>query len=153
MTKNYLSITIVALIIIAVGFWIWNTAEKDQETQISTSSEPVISIAGLETQINNEGAVGVTVTPRNISEKEWSFKISLNTHSRDLGEDLAEVSVLLDENGNEHKPLAWEGDPPGGHHRSGILRFGEIEPAPQSITLVIRQIGGIEKRSFNWQLK
>jgi len=99
-------------------------------------------------QTNIGGGVTVTVTP--IDRSDWSFEISLDTHSADINEDLTKAAVLMDENGNEHKPIEWLGDPPGGHHRSGTLRFGGIAPQPQSFALLIRQTGGVDERRFEW---
>ncbi|HDY73125.1 MAG TPA: hypothetical protein ENH86_00955 [Candidatus Jorgensenbacteria bacterium] len=109
---------------------------------------PTSSAALFSTKTNSEGNVSVMATP--IDQSDWSFEITLNTHSVDINEDLAQVSTLTDENGNEYKPIEWRGDPPGGHHRKGVLSFGEITPRPQSITLFISQIGGIDERKFEW---
>lgn len=105
---------------------------------------------GLGIQTNNEGAVTIAVTL--IDQIDWSFEVVMDTHSVELGEDLAQISILMDENGNEYKPIKWEGDPPGGHHRKGLLVFGEIKPAPKSIVLIIRQVGGVAEKKFEWVL-
>lgn len=101
---------------------------------------------------NSEGTVTIKVTPQNISgdAESWDFKISLDTHSGDLTDDLTAVSLLSDEKGKEFKPISWVGDPPSGHHREGILKFDPISPKPESITLKINQVGGVEKRIFLW---
>lgn len=112
------------------------------------NTTPTSSAALFSTKTNSEGNVSVMVTP--IDQSDWSFEITLNTHSVDINEDLAQVSILTDENGNEYKPIEWRGDPPGGHHRKGVLSFGEITPRPQSITLFISQVGGIDERKFEW---
>jgi hypothetical protein len=59
------------------------------------------------------------------------------------------VAALADSAGREYRAIAWEGDPPGGHHRKGILKFEPIKPAPGSVTLKIRRIGAAE-RTFSW---
>lgn len=112
------------------------------------NTTPTSSAALFSTKTNSEGNVSVMATP--IDQSDWSFEITLNTHSVDINEDLAQVSILTDENGNEYKPIEWRGDPPGGHHRKGVLSFGEITPRPQSITLFISQVGGIDERKFEW---
>lgn len=112
------------------------------------NTTPTSSAALFSTKTNSEGNVSVMATP--IDQSDWSFEITLNTHSVDINEDLAQVSILTDENGNEYKPIEWRGDPPGGHHRKGVLSFGEITPRPQSITLFINQVGGIDERKFEW---
>ena len=103
----------------------------------------------LPLQTNEEGGVTVAVAP--ILEKEvWSFEVEMNTHSVELGDDLLAVSVLIDDRGNEYAPIAWEGDPPGGHHRSGILKFSPLSPLPASLELTMRGVGGVPERKFLW---
>jgi predicted small integral membrane protein len=65
---------------------------------------------------------------------------------------MAKVSVLLDDMGNSHQPTAWEGAEPGGHHREGILKFDPITTKIKSLTLKIKDIGGISERAFQWSL-
>lgn len=107
----------------------------------------------LETKIDAKGAVTVTVTPLGISSKvsEWKFDVGLSTHSIELDQDMTQVSVLVDDRGNEYKPTRWEGAGPGGHHREGLLVFKPISPIPKSVEL---QIVGIDApvRSFVWNI-
>ncbi len=138
MKKTHLIIGIVGIIAAAL---LINAVYVDNTT-------PTSSAALFSTKTNSEGNVSVMATP--IDQSDWSFEITLNTHSVDINEDLAQVSTLTDENGNEYKPIEWQGDPPGGHHRKGVLSFGEITPRPQSITLFISQVGGIDERKFEW---
>lgn len=107
---------------------------------------------GMETLVNDDGGVSVSVTPLDLSETAptWDFRVVLNTHTKELGEDMAEVSVLVDAGGREYRPVAWEGAPPGGHHREGVLKFSPVSPKPASLQLVIRKVGGVEERSFKW---
>ncbi len=108
----------------------------------------------LESQISNERGVKVTVTPQNISmnAKTWNFEVKLETHTRDLGEDLAKSSVLVAD-GKKYAPIGWEGAPPGGHHRKGKLSFNAIVPQPASMELQIRLTSDLSPRSFKWLLK
>lgn len=98
-----------------------------------------------ETKENTEGPVSVTVTPL-----DWNFEVSLNTHSGSLDSDLVVLSELVDNQGKLYKPISWEGDNPGGHHRKGVLKFNPISPRPKSIELKIKDIGGVPERSFKW---
>lgn len=101
-------------------------------------------------QTNAEEPVSVTVAPQ-ISANEWAFSVTLDTHSVDLEDDMAQISRLIDGAGNEYAPNGWTGDPPGGHHRTGTLAFAPIAPAPGAITLLIRDVGGVRERRFTWQ--
>ena len=95
------------------------------------------------------------VTPKNLASNagRWEFVVVLDTHSQDLSDDLVKSLLLLDGAGGEHSPTAWDGAPPGGHHREGVRRFKPISPPPQSIELQITRAGADAPRSFRWQLK
>ena len=77
------------------------------------------------------------------------MNVSLTTHSGDLGGDMAKVSFLRDNVGVKYAPIGWQGDPPGGHHREGILEFKPLLPLPDKLTLVIKNVGGVTERSFD----
>ena len=105
-------------------------------------------------QENNEGQVMVAVTPLVLSKTAdaWRFEVQLTTHVAPITEDMAVVATLSDGKGHNEQPSAWEGDPPGGHHRKGVLVFKPISPMPGSITLHIRQVGAVPERSFTWNM-
>lgn len=105
-------------------------------------------------QVNYAREIKVTVTPQNITSeaKTWDFQLVLETHKGDLSDDMVKSSVLVAD-GKQYLPLSWEGAPPGGHHRKGVLRFKTITPQPQSMELQIRLNGEASPRSFEWRLK
>ncbi|BBI99820.1 hypothetical protein FGKAn22_15130 [Ferrigenium kumadai] len=94
------------------------------------------------------------VTPQDVSSgaKTWDFGVVLETHTKSLNDDLSRSSVLIAD-GKRYSPLGWEGAPPGGHHRKGLLRFKAVKPVPASIELQIRLNGEVAPRSFRWMLK
>lgn len=107
----------------------------------------------LSTQTNSEGSVTVKVTPVDIPDgKQWKFSIVLDTHSDELSQDLTSIISLTDDKENVYKPISWVGSPPGGHHREGELIFDSISPKPSSISLKVKNIGGITERIFLWEL-
>ena len=108
----------------------------------------------LPSRENNAGMVMVTATPLDVSPsaKQWRFAVKLNTHVSPITQDLAAVSSLSGDQGKAEAPTAWQGTPPGGHHRSGVLIFPAINPMPQAITLTIREVGAVPERSFTWTL-
>lgn len=114
----------------------------------------ILQAAGFETQTNREGSVTVKVTPMNISPqaKSWDFEVVFDTHTSALDQDMRGVTALTDGAGNTRRPLAWEGDPPGGHHRKGVLRFQPLPGAPEFIELSVSGVGGVSERVFRWRL-
>lgn len=110
--------------------------------------------SGYAPQISNERGVKVTVTPPNISgeAETWDFQLALETHTQDLSDDLAKSAVLIAD-GKQYLAVGWEGAPPGGHHRKGLLRFKAIAARPQLMELQIRLAGDPSPRSFKWLLK
>ncbi|MBI1201923.1 MAG: hypothetical protein GC182_05370 [Rhodopseudomonas sp.] len=102
---------------------------------------------------DTSGQVTVSVTPTDLSDNNaWRFSVQLNTHVAPISQDLVAVSVLSDGKGHDEKPTAWQGDPPGGHHRKGVLLFKPMTPRPESLTLTIRQVGSASERTFTWKL-
>lgn len=107
----------------------------------------------LEPLVDTQGSVTVTITPTELSSNvsEWKFDVGLNTHTLELDQDITKVSVLVDDKGNEYKPIRWEGSVSGGHHREGILVFKAISPMPKSVELKIVNVGALI-RSFVWNI-
>lgn len=118
------------------------------------SGTPPDSAAGAGS-VSNEGN-GVTVSA------SWAgigsgavFEVALNTHSVDLdGLDLGD-SVLRNDRGDELTGPTWSA-PPGGHHRSGELRFaGDTQPfftSAKWIELVLVGIAGVPERTLHWDV-
>lgn len=114
----------------------------------------VTYIGAYEMKSNNENRVRIDVQPVQLTPgRPMKFEVRMNTHSADLGQDMAAVSILKDNKGREYKPTAWQGAPPGGHHRKGILEFPELTEDCASITLVIRAIDNVPERTFNWRIE
>ena len=105
-------------------------------------------------QTSQSGEVEVGVAPAGLSETAttWSFAVCLDSQGTELNEDLIAAAVLVDDGGRQYKPVGYEGDPPGGTHREGTLMFDPISPAPKTVTLKLRGVGGIGERSFSWTM-
>ena len=150
---KYIKQVLIGVIIITVAaitaYKFFSNSKLNNDAQ--SSVEKQVEKQNFVSQTNSEGAVEITVTPLGLSEgsKAWDFKVVLNTHSVELNEDLVKASILIVD-GKEYKPTSWEGDPAGGHHREGILKFGAPSSQLKSTTLKINQIGGIKERRFNW---
>lgn len=110
--------------------------------------------AGPAAQTSNDRGIKVTVTPPSFSKaaQTWDFEVSLETHTQDLGDDLAKASILIAD-GKRYTAFDWKGAPPGGHHRKGTLQFKSVTPRPPSVELQIRLAGESAPRSFRWLLK
>lgn len=85
------------------------------------------------------GPVAVVVTPRAIDATGARFGIELDNHQVELTGDYASESILTVD-GKAWTSPSWSGDKPGGHHRSGTLRFVPAGPAKGSVEL---RIGGL----------
>ncbi len=109
--------------------------------------------AASATKENTEGTVMVSVTPQDLSKnaKTWRFAVRLNTHVSPITQDMLKVTSLSVGAGPGEAPTGWDGDPPGGHHRRGVLAFTPIAPTPETVTLHIRNVGGVSDRAFTWK--
>jgi hypothetical protein len=107
----------------------------------------------FDNKTSDQNSVRVDVKPiQLVPGKPAVFEVRLNTHSVDLGYELAEVSILQDDSGKTYRAASWKGSPPGGHHRTGTLEFPKLEGTPQTVTLIIKGIAGVSERLFEWKL-
>jgi hypothetical protein len=111
--------------------------------------------AELAQQSSQAGGVGISVKPTEVSAAAttWLFEVTLTTHSGDLGDDLARTATIVDAAGKQYPAVGWEGDPPGGHHRKGVLRFKARSPRSDALELRILRQGETAPRTFRWKLK
>ncbi len=80
------------------------------------------------------------------------FEIRVDTHSGSLDFDMAKVSIMKDDKGNQYEVSEWQGSSPGGHHRSGVLVFPELDIRIKKIELIIQDISNAQPRIFEWDL-
>jgi len=118
---------------------------------VKVSNKPPNVQSSIPSQTNSEGSVTITVTPKNLSQP--TFEIVLDTHTDNLNKDLTKNTILIDDQGNMQKPVGWEGDPLGGHHRKGILLFNSFQEKSKLVTLKIQNVGQVQERSFTWIVK
>ncbi|MHB1390612.1 MAG: hypothetical protein ACYCXF_05160 [Thermoleophilia bacterium] len=124
--------------------------KSDTAGDIATSASGAL----LPKQTSQSGEVEVAVAPTGLSAAAvtWDFKISIDSQGAELNEDLMSAAVLVDDSGREYMAVGYEGDPPGGTHREGIVKFAPISPEPKTVTLKLRGVGGIGERSFAWTM-
>jgi len=115
---------------------------------------PLAAAAAGALPAQSSSAAGVTVkaTPRTLAGPVWEFELVFDTHTQDLNDDPAK-SASLHAAGASAAPLAWQGDPPGGHHRKGVLSFKAVTPAPAALELRLQRAGEPSPRVFRWKVK
>ena len=113
----------------------------------------VTAAPALPTQTSSQSGVTVKITPRTLAAGTWEFEVVFDTHSQELTDDLGKTAVLVSDGRTSHSPVKWQGDPPGGHHRKGVLEFKPVSPMPAAIELQIKRSGETAPRLFRWQLK
>ena len=146
-TKQVLTGLIIIMVAVVIAYKFFPKGELKNNTQ--PLAEEQTEEQGFTAQTSSEGSVEITVRPMNLTANTWDFEVTLNTHSVELNEDLVKASILIVD-GKEYKPVSWEGDPVGGHHREGILKFDAPSSQLKSTTLKINQVGGIKERRFSW---
>ena len=111
--------------------------------------------ADLSPQNSQANGVGISVKPTDVSAAAttWLFQATLTTHSGALDDDLARTATLVDAAGKQQAALGWDGDPAGGHHRKGVLRFKALSPRPDTLEMRILRAGETAPRTFRWKLK
>lgn len=116
------------------------------------ASLPLVA-ADFPSRTTSSGGVSLKVTPQSLSETAWDFYLLFETHVQEITDDLVKISVLIADGAAPVAPLEWQGDPPGGHHRRGVLRFKPPSPAARTIELRIQRPGEAAPRSYRWELR
>jgi hypothetical protein len=97
--------------------------------------------AALETKTVRAGAVAVTIEPVRIDGSGAVFNVRLDSHAGSLDLDLP-ANSRLEVGGRAWQVDGWTGDAPGGHHRSGALRFAPAGTPAGNATLTISGLAG-----------
>src|SRR6266498_1359353 len=108
---------------------------------------------------DEQGAVVFQITPLNLdtATNTLEFDVAMNTHSVDLGMDLASLSTLSTDTGVAIPAAKWDATP-GGHHVDGKLIFPlmtngkSILDSASKLTLTIVNVDAAS-RVFEWELK
>lgn len=149
-TLRNTTVVLSILILSAVFITTVGSTTVGSESQIG-ASDISKRITDMSTKINDGNGVSVEVTPIELNpENPVKFKVKFTTHQGNLGFEMTEVSLLKDDVGNVYSPLGWEGSPPGGHHRSGVLTFPKLKGGAGRIELVIKNVRDVPERVFTW---
>lgn len=125
-----------------------STAQPSPPT--AETGQPPTSGWDLSPRRDGAGRVVIDIIPLTLSDDIWEFEVAFNTHSVNLGFDVMEISVLRCNQGQEYTPAAWDGSGPGGHHRSGVLKFAALDHPTSFVEIVIRNVAGVPERVFHW---
>ncbi|HEY6203895.1 MAG TPA: hypothetical protein VI056_12750 [Candidatus Limnocylindria bacterium] len=122
---------------------------------VTSSMEPSPSTAASTVPGDGQqhAAGAVTVAASWISGTS-SARVTMDTHSVGLdGFDLRELARVRLDGGDWVSPTLWDA-PKGGHHRSGTLTFGSIEPqaldGARVIELEVRDVG-VPSHLLRWE--
>lgn len=105
--------------------------------------------AGLTSRKVTVANIDIAITPTQFDTTGASFRITFDTHTGAPGIDVAAHSTLTVA-GTAWPGAAWSGDGPGGHHRTGTLRFTSAGPARGLARLDITGLSG--PLDATWQL-
>jgi hypothetical protein len=119
------------------------------------------SSSAMTPQTAEAAGVTVDVVPLTLGDEDAAsldFQVTLDTHTVELGQSLADIAVLR-VGDVEIEPDEWEG-PVGGHHVEGVLRFPASADGGQryltdaeEVSLVILGLADVEERVFTWMLE
>lgn len=159
----YLVLVVAVLAILLLAGCAGKQSEGEPRPSVSTAQpsppttetgQPSISGWDLSSRRNDAGRVVIDVQPQKLDDDQatWEFAVALNTHSVNLDFDMTEVSVLRCDQDQEYTPTVWEGPGPGGHHRSGVLKFAALDHSTSFVEIVIRDVAEVPERVFRWDL-
>lgn len=114
----------------------------------------------------SEGGRFATLEKYQNEGKSLLFAVGLTTMSLNLSDyRMEKISFLRDERGREYPAAGWEEGRSAMpsmpyHHRAGFLIFPKVDAAgnpiisdeSKSIEIVIKDLAGVEERTFRWNL-
>jgi len=159
----YLALVVVVLAILLLAGCAGQQSDGETRPSVSTpqpspstteTGQPSTSGWDLSSRRNDAGRVVIDVQPQKLDDDQetWEFAVALNTHSVNLDFDMTEVSVLRCDQDQEYTPTVWEGSGPGGHHRSGVLKFAALDHSTSFVEIVIRHVAEVPERVFRWDV-
>jgi hypothetical protein len=87
------------------------------------------------------------------SSDDPRFQVVLDTHSVALDSyDLKAISLLRDDTGKTYLPNSVE-NKGSGHHREVTLTFPKVSPDAKRVEIIIKDLAGVQERTFRWNLE
>ena len=114
----------------------------------TTNTKPKAA-TGLQARTQQIGGLEVKVTPTQLDSRGAAFTITFDTHTGAPTIDVAR-SANLTVDGTAWTGATWSGDGPGGHHRTGTLRFPATGPTRGAARLSITGLAA--PVDMTWQL-
>ncbi|MBI2169634.1 MAG: hypothetical protein HYU28_09095 [Actinobacteria bacterium] len=143
---------IIALAIAALAVAVALVVSGGDDPTVGTArgpSERPRSGASFPSREVQAGEVTVIAELTGIDGAGAEVELTFDTHSVELDFDVV-ASTELTVDGKAWDPLAWDGDGPSGHHRSGTVRFSATGPAQGRVTL--RVTGTPEPAEATWTI-
>jgi hypothetical protein len=105
---------------------------------------------------DNKGAVNISatyLTPKQENDNESTFRLTLNTHSVDLGKyDFEKVSFVQFDNHEATNDGVWKFSG-SSHHFKGTITFKQPVPeGTKTLRLLIKGVDEVDERVFEWEL-
>ncbi|HJW89740.1 MAG TPA: hypothetical protein VJ436_03765 [Anaerolineales bacterium] len=155
--KKYAPIIFLVLSFLLAGCSAAKANEPDP-TPAGPEQEAGPALDAALSRYDEQGAISVTVTPISLEVlgESLEFDVVLDTHSVDLGMDLAPLATLGTDSGMKVQALKWDAQP-GGHHVQGTLVFpASVDGKPlldgvSQLTMTIKELDATE-RVFTWEI-
>lgn len=132
MPRRLIPFAVPVAVAVAAGLLAWRAAGDGSEDDTRAAGR----VGGLAERQVTAGAVTVKLRPLRLDAGGATIKVSFDTHSEELDQDLARLS-RLEVGGRDWPGASWDGGGPGGHHREGELRFPAGGPAAGVARLTI----------------
>lgn len=124
-----------------------------QVPEVSSASEVKLTAVDLEAREVAGNGIWVTVAGRyEPPQRSLTFVMKFTTHSGSMDFEVDKIAALEINGRPVSLPVVWNGSPPGGHHRSGVLRFEQVPANVKSVRLVLSSKGRFGEREFSWEL-
>ena len=113
---------LIAVVVLVAGFLVLRGVAAWRDTESSVERTPAKAAPAFAERTIKSGAVTVKIEPTRIDAAGAEFRVAFDTHSFDLGLDVARHAHLT-VGDKAWTASTWSGDGPGGHHRAGTLHF------------------------------